>query len=107
MGYSKQETTKRNRTTKGGGKLQSAVDEIVGVQCIRIATALVNKTVEGNMVGAKLLVEMTGASHPKEQQKRKRRGPSVAQFLANDKPWEGPLDDEEDLDPPLPEPVAS
>ena len=110
-GKAKKEPAKRKRKSAqsrdGGGKLREAVVQRVAEECDRIAESLVNKTLEGNMVGAKLLVDLTGAKIPPPKPPRKRRGPTMAQMLAACPPWQGPLDDVEDYDPPLPEPVAS
>jgi hypothetical protein len=50
--------------SRGGDKLRKSVVEKVGKECKRIAESLVNKTIEGSMVGAKLLVDLTGAKTP-------------------------------------------
>ena len=91
----------------GGMVLRSAVDELVIKEGKLIARALVNTTRKGSVPGARLVVELTDAKKPQEKPPRKRRGPTMAQILAACPPWQGPLDDVEDYDPPLPEPVAS
>jgi hypothetical protein len=102
MGNSKQVPAKRRRTSTkthdGGGKLRNAVDELVATESKKIAKALVDKTIEGNMTGAKLIVDLSGANNPQEKPK-KRRGPTMAQSLAMDKLWQPPRDDDGESDP--------
>ena len=93
MGNSKQNQTKRKKTSSktrdGGEQLRTAVEKLVAEQSEKIAQALVDKTIKGNMTGARLLVDLSGANSPQTKPPKKRRGPTTAQRLAMDKPWEG------------------
>ena len=110
MGNSKQNQTKRKKTSSktrdGGEQLRIAVEKLVAEQSEKIAQALVDKTIKGNMTGARLLVDLSGANSPQTKPPKKRRGPTTAQRLAMDKPWEGPEDGEEDLSPQAHETAA-
>jgi hypothetical protein len=107
MGTSQQEQTKQTAASRkteskprrksapkpgdGAVLLRNAVDQLVGQECSRIAKALVDRTIAGNMAGAKLLTELSGAKNLGSQpQKKKRRGPSLALWLARQPKWEGP-----------------
>ena len=60
---------------------------MVGEQSDDIAQALINKTKAGNATVAHLLVELTGG--PKAAPgKKKRKGPSWAEILANEPEWD-------------------
>jgi hypothetical protein len=90
----------------GGDKLRKSVVEKVGKECNRIADALISKTIGGSMVGAKLLVDLTGAKIPSpEPPPPIPQGLTVAQRWAMCPKWEEPLleCEVEDFDPPLPE----
>jgi hypothetical protein len=88
MGNSKQNQTKRkktgSKTRDGGEQLRIAVEKLVAEQSEKIAQAL---------------VDLSGAKNPQTKPPKKRRGPTTAQRLAMDKPWEGPEDGDEDLSP--------
>jgi hypothetical protein len=80
---------KKRRTTPGRGAalLRSSVNTKVGEESDRIANALVENTVAGNMTGARLLVELTGADKPPVPKKKKRRGPSLVDFFKSQPQW--------------------
>ncbi|HEV2485443.1 MAG TPA: hypothetical protein VGT08_07920 [Terracidiphilus sp.] len=110
MGNAKQGLTKRKKTSSktrdGGEQLRTAVEKLVAEQSEKIAQALIDKTIEGNMTGARLLVDLSGAKSPQTKPPKKRRGLTTAQRLAMDKPWEGQEDGEENLSPRPHETVA-
>jgi hypothetical protein len=110
MGNSKQNQTKRKKTSSktrdGGEQLRTAVEKLVAEQSEKIAQALVDKTIKGNMTGARLLVDLSGAKSPQTKPPKKRRGLTTAQCLAMDKPWEGPEDGDEDTTPQALEAIA-
>jgi hypothetical protein len=93
MGNTKQckkKSTKPGRKRRDSGTvLRSAIEKIVVNESEKIARALVEKTIEGNMTGAKLLVDLTGAVIPRAKPPKKRRGPTLAQRLFREKPWAG------------------
>ncbi len=105
MGNSKQNQNKRsktsNKTSNGGKKLRSEVEKLVAVQSEKIAQALVGKTIQGNMTGAKLLLDLSGANALQSEPKKKRRGPTTAQQWAMDKPWIEPEDGDRETNPEL------
>lgn len=82
---------------EGADRLRSAINRLVGQQCGRIAQALVDKTIAGNMTGARLLADLSGAKNPRNQPPKKRFGPSDAERLAMEPPWQGPPEDDEDV----------
>jgi hypothetical protein len=84
---------------EAGGRLRDAVDKKVSKECTRIAKALVDKTIAGNLTGVKLVVELTGAKSAARKRPRKRPGPSLAQQWALEPQWTGPLPGEEAIDP--------
>jgi hypothetical protein len=96
-------TRKRRRATagarrvpkSGGERLRSAVDKLVGCQCGSIAKALVDKTIAGNMTGARLLIELSGAKNPAQQPPKKPHGLTQAQQLALEPQWQGSLEDDD------------
>jgi hypothetical protein len=106
MGNAKQKLTERKKTSSktrdGGGQLRTAVEKLVAEQSEKIAQALIDKTIEGNMTGARLLVDLSGAKSPQIKPPKKRRGPTTAQRLATDKPWEGPEDGDKETIPRAP-----
>ena len=85
---------------EGAEWLRCAIDKLVGQECGRIAKALVEKTIAGNMTGARLLVELSGAKNPLNRPVKKRRGPTLAQQLAAEPQWTGPWPGEEETGAP-------
>jgi hypothetical protein len=82
-------SAKKRKTAPGRGAalLRSSVNTKVGEESDRIAEALVQNTVAGNMTGARLLVELTGADKPPVPKKKKRRGPTLLDFLKSQPEW--------------------
>jgi hypothetical protein len=78
------------RAGRGGERLRSALNKLVDEQSEQIAQALINKTIAGNMVGARLLSDLTGAKNPRIKPTRKKRGLSEAEELASEQTWVGP-----------------
>jgi hypothetical protein len=74
---------------RAAARLRQAVENLVTQESDKIARALVNQTIAGNMTGARILTALTDAEKPIEKKKRKRRGPSEAMRLAMEPPWEG------------------
>jgi hypothetical protein len=101
MGTTKQKKTirkvTRSKTPDGGGQLRTAVVILVAKESEEIAKALVAQTKKGNMTGAKLVVDLTGARNPREMPPKKRRGPSEAQRLATNKQWVEPPEQDRDV----------
>ena len=79
----------------GGARLRSSVNEQVGLKSDQIAKALVKKTIDGDMSGARILIQITGADKVPVEVK-KPSGPSWAMLLAAEPPWQGTPDPEED-----------
>jgi hypothetical protein len=80
-----------------GSNLRKAINVAVASQPDTIAKALIEGTIKGSVGSAKLLIDLTGADKPDE--KKKRRGPSLADILARDEPWQDPPDAEPWGDP--------
>jgi hypothetical protein len=78
---------RRTPPGRGGLLLRNSINSLVGQESDRIAQALIDKTVAGNMVGARLLVELSGADKVPLPAKKKRRGPSLADLLAKEPEW--------------------
>jgi hypothetical protein len=77
---------------EGATRLRSAINSLVGAKSDKIAKALVEKTLKGNMTSAKLVVELAdGKAAGKKDVKKKRRGPSTAQLLASEPEWQDTL----------------
>jgi hypothetical protein len=94
---------KKQRAGRAGANLRRAVDKLVSENTEKIAQALVNQTIAGNMAGARLVTALTGAEKPPTQPKKsrareektparkwpRRTEPSMALRLAMEPPWEG------------------
>lgn len=80
---------------ESGAVLRNAIEEEVARKSERIAESLVNRTIDGNMVGVRLVVDITGAKNPPP--KKKPTGPSLADFFASQPQWEDPPDPEADI----------
>ena len=85
---------------EGAERLCAAVDKLVSHECGRIARALVDKTISGNMTGARLVVELSGAKNSRNKPVKKWLGPSRADQLAAEPQWEGPCEGDEETDEP-------
>jgi hypothetical protein len=82
-----------------GTLLRSAVEKEVARESVRMAKALVKKTIAGNMTGFRYAAEMTGARNPATPPKKKRHGPSQAQQLEEEPEWPGPPKGQEESTP--------
>lgn len=80
-------------------RLRSAIDEEVIRQSHEIARALVKKTISGDMSGARLVADITGVKNPRIKPPKNRCGPTLAEQLALEPPWEGPEEGYEDTSP--------
>jgi len=91
--------------------LRKAVDQLVGQECSRIAKALVDRTIAGNMTGAKLLTELSGAKKQGSQpppKKKKQRAIDLLSWLDAEPQWEGqPEQDMETGDPAFYKPASA
>lgn len=88
--------TRRRKVPAGRGavRLRNSVNTMVDKESDAIAQALIKKTVEGNMAGARILVVLTGADKtPPEKKKKKRRGPSWAELLASEPEWDPSMEE--------------
>ncbi len=85
----KSSKTKPRKAPAGRGaiRLRDSANNMVGEQSDAIIQALINKTKAGDATVAHLLVELTGG--PKAASgKKKRKGPSWAEILANEPEWD-------------------
>jgi hypothetical protein len=78
---------------RGAARLRSAINNLVGRESDRLARALSDKAVAGNMAAARLLVEISGADKEPPEKKKKRKGPSWAELLVAEPEWD-PNEDE-------------
>jgi hypothetical protein len=89
---------------RGAERLRNSVNVILNDESDRIARALVDKTIAGNMSGARLLVELSGTKHPpakpEEKAEEKDDGPSLSEILMSRGEWV--KIEEFDRNPPLP-----
>src|ERR1700722_3291059 len=76
---------------RGAERLRNSVNVILNDESDRIARALVDKTIAGNMSGARLLVELSGAKHPPVEPEEKDKDPedglSLAEILMSRGQW--------------------
>ena len=100
-------TCRKVKPGVAGSNLRNAINVAVASQPDVIAKALVEETIKGNVGSAKLLIGITGADKPDE--KKKRKGYSLAEELRLGPQWQGPPegDPDEDLGVPFgpPEPL--
>ena len=104
----KQRSRSRGRKAEpepGGGaeRLRCAIDKLVSHESGRIAKALVDKTIAGNMTGARLVVELSGAKNSRNKPVKKRHEPILpwsAAELAAEPQWTGPPEDDEETGAP-------
>jgi hypothetical protein len=89
----------------GADRLRNSVNVILNDESDRIARALVDKTIAGNMSGARLLVELSGAKHPPVEPEEKDKDPedglSLAEILMSRGQWVKKIE-EFDRNPPFP-----
>ena len=89
----------------GAERLLNSVNVILNDESDRIARALVNKTIAGNMSGARLLVELSGAKRPPAKPKDKAEEgvdfPSLDEMLMCRGQWVKQIEDF-DRNPPFP-----
>lgn len=73
---------------RGAARLRSSVNTMVGNESDDIARALVDKAKAGNMTGARLLVELSGAQKAPPEKKKKRGLIPWVKRLANEPEWD-------------------
>ncbi len=93
----KRATTSARRLAKGRGaaRLRSSINTIVALESDRLARALSEKAVAGNMAAARLLVEISGADKEPPEKKRKKSN-SWVELLASEPEWEGEWEDDKE-----------
>lgn len=88
----------------GNERLRNSVNVILNDEADRIARALVDKTIAGNMSGARLLVELSGAKHPpakpEDKAEDKDDGPGLVELMMSRGEWVHMA--EFDKNPPFP-----
>ena len=80
---------------RGGERLRSSVNFILNDESDRIARALVEKTIAGNMTGARLLVELSGAKHPPAELEDNSEVLKLIDELAAEPQWDPSMDDQD------------
>jgi hypothetical protein len=89
---------------RGAERLRNSVNVILNDESDRIARALVDKTIAGNMSGARLLVELSGVKHPPAKPEDKSEDPedgmSLTEILMSRGEWAHMA--EFDKNPPFP-----
>jgi hypothetical protein len=89
----------------GAERLRNSVNVILNDESDRIARALVDKTIAGNMSGARLLVELSGARHqpakPEDKAQESVDLPSLSEMLMCRGQWVKKIE-EFDRNPPFP-----
>jgi len=88
----------RSKVPAGRGvvRLRSSVNKMVGKEFDRIASALIEKTVAGNMASARMLAGLFDAQNapPDKKKKKKSKCSAYIQQLASEPEWTGPWEDE-------------
>jgi hypothetical protein len=79
---------RKTRAGHPGATLRRALGELVTKESKKIARAVVNQTIAGNMTGARIITALTDAENPPAPKKRKRRGLSEAERLALEPSWD-------------------
>ncbi len=94
--------TKKHKTPPGRAavRLRSSINSLVSYDSDRIAQALINKTVAGNMTGARLLVALAGADKPPIPLKKKRSGKSLLDLLESEPQWNPSMGSDANCLPP-------
>ena len=76
---------------RGGERLRNSVNVILNDESDSIARALVDKTIAGNMSGARLLVELSGAKQPpakpEDKAEDKDDGPTLVELMMSRGEW--------------------
>ncbi|MGH9561874.1 MAG: hypothetical protein ACRD3S_10505 [Terracidiphilus sp.] len=72
---------------RGGQRLRSSINNLVGRESDRLARALIEKAAAGNMTGARLLVELSCADKAPPEKPKKRPGPNWDEILASEPEW--------------------
>jgi hypothetical protein len=82
--------TRRRKVPAGRGaiSLRNSVNRLVDEQSDDIAQALIDTTKAGNATVAHVLVDLTDALKGPPGKKKKRRGTSWAEMLANEPEWD-------------------
>ena len=85
-------TATKSPVSRRAAHLHNSVNTTVGEESGRNAQALVGKTCDSNMTGARILVELQKAG----SETKKKRGPQAwVTRLCSEPEWEGPWDDED------------
>jgi hypothetical protein len=85
----------RSSCRDGAERLRQAADKRVFRNSEKLADLLTAKALEGDLASAKVLVALAGSKKPIEESVKKWNGPSLAQQLAADAPWQGTKEDED------------
>lgn len=88
----------QNSSGRAATRLRNSINSLVSQQSDEIAQALIDKTVAGNMTGARILVELSGADKPPDLVKKKHGGLKLIDLLESDSEWDF------DTDPDTPHP---
>lgn len=76
-------------------RLRNSVNSLVSRQSDEIAQALIKKTKAGNMTGARILVELSGADQPPDPVTKKPGGLKLIDLLESDTEWDPDSDPDE------------
>jgi hypothetical protein len=89
-GTTKQQTSRRKTPCKDGvERLRHAADKQVGQNWEELSLLLTAKALSGDLASAKTLVALAAGKKPRPKRAKKRRGPTQAQQLAAELPWQG------------------
>jgi hypothetical protein len=83
---------------RGATRLRNSVNSLVSQQADEIAQAVIDKTKAGNMTGARILVELSGADKPPDPVEKRHGGLKLIDLLESDSEWDF------DTDPDTPQP---
>jgi len=78
----------------GAERLRQAADRRVGRNSNELADLLTEKALAGDLASAKVLVGLAERKKPRAEPVKKRRGPTDAELLAMEPPWQGDLEED-------------
>ena len=97
-GDSSAKTSSNSESQNCGGLLRSAIEREVARNSDQIAKALVDGSIHGNISGAKLLIDISGAKTARNDSGTRAAWSAYLDELENEKPWTGPMEDDEESD---------
>jgi hypothetical protein len=85
----------KKTVSRGTAKMREAADKTLEVNSDKIAKSLLDKTLAGNSMSAKLLLELAEGQTDCQDEEVVRRRCNLDEELASEPEWEGELDEAE------------